>query len=545
MAPQILFFFFLMLLVGGVAIDFMRFETKRVALQNTMDRATLAAASLEQTLVPVDVVNDWFDKAGLEEDLDSVTIDEGTNYRIVQAKATTKSKNFFMSMMDIPYLESQNRSQAEQRINDIEIMLVLDVSGSMASNSKIQNLKIAAHDFIDTVTANDPEGRISIGIIPYNAQVNLGNTLAAKYTASYNHGVSNAKCFELPSGVFNSLALSRSTAFPMMAVADTQGGTNQFNQYVALTDTDYATPGNTAARRWCNPSTKIDVTLPTKNKTSLHSAIDDLVAEGNTSILLGMRWATALLDPGAQSLYTSLINDGAMASNMSGRPFTYDSNEAMKVVVLMTDGEHVAHGRVVDAYKTGTSPIWRANDAYLSIFHSSKVNNSTSTTICNSRPFYVPHLNAWHSRPWNGTTPNATACYSPTATYTNTTRQSWEQVWARARVSWVAWQLYARALGTTNTTRTNTYNAQMAAMIQTYQSVSSMNSLLSSNCSKARDEGILIYGIAFEAPSNGKTAISDCASKPGSTYFFDANGLEIQTAFQLIAANLSQLRLTQ
>jgi hypothetical protein len=244
-------------------------------------------------------------------------------------------------------------------------------------------------------------------------------------------------------------------------------------------------------------------------------------------------------------MYNQLIAQNAMQANMTGRPYDYDSQDSMKVIVLMTDGEHVAHGRVVDSFKTGTSPIWKANDNYFSIFHASKVNNSTSTTICNSRPFYVPHLNAWHSRPWNGTTPSGTACYSPTATYTNTTRQTWQQVWAQVRVSWVAWQLYARALGTTSTTRNNEYNTAMGNMVQTYQSVTSMNNLLSTNCEKARNEGTLVYGIAFEAPAAGVNAIRDCASKPSSTYFFDANGLEIQTAFQLIASNLSQLRLTQ
>jgi hypothetical protein len=37
----------------------------RTSLQNTLDRATLAAASLSQQLDAEDVVTDYFDKAGL------------------------------------------------------------------------------------------------------------------------------------------------------------------------------------------------------------------------------------------------------------------------------------------------------------------------------------------------------------------------------------------------------------------------------------------------------------------------------------------------
>ena len=50
--------FILMVMMGGLADDLMRYETTRTALQNTLDRSTLAAASLSQTLKPKAVVRD-------------------------------------------------------------------------------------------------------------------------------------------------------------------------------------------------------------------------------------------------------------------------------------------------------------------------------------------------------------------------------------------------------------------------------------------------------------------------------------------------------
>ncbi len=41
------------------------FEARRVAVQQTMDRATLAAASLENELDPEQVVTSYFEAAGL------------------------------------------------------------------------------------------------------------------------------------------------------------------------------------------------------------------------------------------------------------------------------------------------------------------------------------------------------------------------------------------------------------------------------------------------------------------------------------------------
>jgi hypothetical protein len=64
-------------------------------------------------------------------------------------------------------------------------------------------------------------------------------------------------------------------------------------------------------------------------------------------------------------------------------------------------------------------------------------------------------------------------------------------------------------------------------------------------CELVKAQGVLVYGIAFEAPTRGQNVIRGCASQPSSTYYFDARGLSIRTAFRLIASNISQLRLTQ
>ena len=45
------------------------------------------------------------------------------------------------------------------------------MSGSMAG-TKLSNLKKAAIDFVETVTEGDEEHHVSVGIVPYNAQVN-------------------------------------------------------------------------------------------------------------------------------------------------------------------------------------------------------------------------------------------------------------------------------------------------------------------------------------------------------------------------------------
>jgi hypothetical protein len=66
---------------------------------------------------------------------------------------------------------------------------------------------------------------------------------------------------------------------------------------------------------------------------------------------------------------------------------------------------------------------------------------------------------------------------------------------------------------------------------------------LQQSCTLAKNNGVIVYGIAFEAPANGQTQISGCATSP--SHYFNATGLQIQSAFRAIASNISQLRLTQ
>jgi len=66
---------------------------------------------------------------------------------------------------------------------------------------------------------------------------------------------------------------------------------------------------------------------------------------------------------------------------------------------------------------------------------------------------------------------------------------------------------------------------------------------LSQICATARQNGIVIYTVAFEAPYAGQQALKDCASSPG--HYFDVDGTDITAAFTAIASNIRALKLTQ
>lgn len=523
--------FVLMALIGGLSVDIMRYETMRTSLQNTLDRATLSAASLSQELQAEDIVNDYFAKAGMTEYLQSVTVEEGLNYREVLAEAEAETNPFFLHMLGIDEMDAPGHSKAEQRMTNVEITMVLDVSGSMANNNRLTNLKTAAREFVDTVLSSDGEDKISISIVPFNGQVNLGSSLLSKYNETKVHGVADINCVDLPASTYTATGVSRTLELPMTTPTDTYSSTDMGNYYVDRTSSSYALSDN--ANRWCPTVTSNanNVVLPSQSISGLQAKINGLTARGATSINAGMKWGMAMLDPGTRSIFTEFASAGQIPNVFSGRPYDYTDPETMKIIVLMTDGEHFAEERLNDTYKSGPSPIFKSpyDNNYSIRFTTGRPG------VAGTREYWVPHRSEWRSLPWTNTSNTG-------ATTLATNPMQWETVWSEVRLQWVVWQLYARALGTNNSQRSTQY-AIWLGEFRKQTVVANMNSQLQSMCTLARNNGVTVYGIAFEAPSGGQTQISQCATSPA--HYYNAAGLQIRTAFRAIASNISQLRLTQ
>lgn len=63
-------------------------------------------------------------------------------------------------------------------------------------------------------------------------------------------------------------------------------------------------------------------------------------------------------------------------------------------------------------------------------------------------------------------------------------------------------------------------------------------------CTSMKDEGVIVYSVAFQAPSSGKDVLKACATS--SEHFFDAsNGDELKAAYAAIASQLTNLRVTR
>ena len=132
------FMVLMILTIGGIGVDLMRSERDRNVLQHTLDRAILSAADLDQTQTPQAVVDYYFETAGLESFLSNVTVDQGINYKMFGAEAQSITTTAFMKMAGVDTLNATAAGVAEERIANVEISMVLDISGSMEDDAIAQ-----------------------------------------------------------------------------------------------------------------------------------------------------------------------------------------------------------------------------------------------------------------------------------------------------------------------------------------------------------------------------------------------------------------------
>lgn len=521
-----IYMFLIMILVGGIGVDLMRYEMERTRLQNTLDRAVLAAADLDQTLNPKDVVMNYFDKSGLGDRLtrDDVTVTQGVGYRMVQATARTTVNTQFMHMMGVDTMTAPGAGAAEESIGSVEVSLVLDISGSMNSNSRLSRLKPAARGFVDTILENSEEGKVSVSIVPYATQVNAGNTLLDLYTTTNEHSYSH--CVNFIADQYSKPDLSRDVTLQRTAHFDV----------FTYSEDPISTPV-------CPTRAGSEILSLSGDRTELYNHINSLSAGGNTSIDIGMKWGTALLDPGTRSVVSDLVAAGEVTSDFEGRPADYRDGETLKIVVLMSDGQNTSQYMLNPSLRDGDSNVWyNAEEDKYSVYHDRSGDS-----------YYWPHSNDWHDHPYgNGTytVSGGNDCgwewhhgwqyvcedednveYDEPGT---AVRLTYPELWAQVSLAWNAYYNYEFS----SSAWAEWYNSAY-----TYVNGTAKDQRTDHICDAAKDEGVIVFTIGFEAPHNGRRVLKRCASS--ASHYFDVEGLEIEEAFNSIAASIRKLRLTQ
>jgi Flp pilus assembly protein TadG len=330
------YIFLMMLMVGGIGIDLMHFERERAKLQYTLDRAVLAAADLDQTLPPKDVVRDYFDKAGLAQHIKSINVVSQINFRNVSATAETTMPTQFMHMLNLNELTVPAAGAAEERVPNVEISLVLDISGSMRNNSRMDKLRPAAVNFINAVLGGDAATKTSVNLIPYAGQTNPGPWMFDRLNGvrypdipldPSDGGTAQGRypnvssCLEIGSSDFTHSGLPNQSSYDQTP--------HFMNWEIASSVMDWG---------WC-PQDQSSIVYASNNASNLNTMINSMRMHDGTGTHYAMKYALALLDPDTQPTFEAMANAGLLPNEFKTRPSSWQASDTVKYIVLMTDGQ--------------------------------------------------------------------------------------------------------------------------------------------------------------------------------------------------------------
>ncbi len=303
----------------GTAVDYSRANSVRSAMQAALDAAALTASRDAQGLSAAQITQkatDYFKSNFHRTEAGNVQVSatftnpvQGSFKLTVSATATVNP--IFMSLVDVGPFDIGASADVNWGVKRLELALVLDNTGSMAQNGKIQALKTAAHNLLDTLrAAAKKDGDVRVAIIPFDTRVNIGTGFK---TAPWI----NFSAYDVNPETWNGCVADRTQSYD---VQDTTPSTaNSSTLFPARNCTNSLASAMALSYDW----------------TALNNKIDQMTAAGNTNITIGLAW-------GWHALTTN-------------PPFTeaeVPQPDLDKVIVLLTDGENTQN-----RWTTSTSSI--------------------------------------------------------------------------------------------------------------------------------------------------------------------------------------------
>jgi Flp pilus assembly protein TadG len=318
-----LFLFLVMAIAGGVVVDITRSEMARRQMQHAADNAVLAAAVIADEAEAEAEARRFLTAAGVPpEDVTIRSVYDPEGNRSIRIEGNASIGTTFMSLVGQEQLAQPVLGAAQSDATSFEIVLVVDVSGSMGEGGKMPKLKAAANAFIDTVFS-DNRVEHSISIVPYNSAVNLGSELASRLRLTAEHKLSH--CVRFEAAQYHTIGIDAGTVLIRTAHFDRDSKSA-------------AGPGGALPTPHCTQNASNEV-LPWSNDVdALRAKVASLVPLGFTSTDLGTRVGAMLLDPSLEGVLSSMADGGQVSPELVGRPSAMDDSAVRKVLVILSDG---------------------------------------------------------------------------------------------------------------------------------------------------------------------------------------------------------------
>ncbi|MEM7731989.1 MAG: Tad domain-containing protein [Pseudomonadota bacterium] len=563
---------FMLLLLAGLGIDTMRQEMERTHLQNTLDAAVLAGAGAPQgTDVQgiSEIVEDYFAKNDMSDylqdldlDGDDADIQTSLNATKVYAEASVDLDTYLLKLTGVDSLAANGAAAAEVARPKLEVSLVLDVSGSMRG-TKLANLQSAANSFVTTILDQSNAGDTFISVIPFAWTVTPGQDIFEQLTVAETHDYST--CLRFNGSAFSSAGIDPSSTQKQQIYTSVYGSFNDFNR----------------SWRSCFADTNAVILPYSTSETELHAHINGLNADGNTSAHIGMKWGSAMLDPEFQSVASGLQGAGVVDTALTNVPAQYGEPETLKIIVMMADGRNTT------SYYFNTNSQYRGPDSDLYRLKWQEMDFDYAWRELTAGTEYSDDQSKCAQPDWNceyvatgdqfsayylyddgqyldieGTGPISTEPFneqdSPddvstgtpnggTPTWINAAvyedfydheafvsedRLDWEEAWGLMTPNW-----YGHTTGDWGP-----WNDYVSGE---REGGGKKDTRMQAICSATKNEGVVVYTIGYDIATNGNAErqLENCASS--LNHYYPTDGQGIAAAFNSIASNVKNLRLTQ
>lgn len=370
------------------AVDFHRGQNVRTALQDALDAATLAVGR-STAVDPTQVQS--MGATALAANLRAYpdTKLESSDFHLDGAKVVASAKVSMTPLISDLFTGGKLKVGAHSEVTrggrTLEIAMVLDNTGSMLQNSKLDLLKTAAGNFVDTMSAaashSTVANPIKVGLVPFSVTVKVGASYSSaawldttgisptndeifttatgtqhanRLTLFQQMGTAWAGCVETRKAPYDVQEDAASSATPATLYTpyfapDEPGAGNgtsgsYHNDYVkdVVSSTNWKVLQGYTGKYAATPRTTLDtwskyhygpnsgcelapIARLTTDFASLKTAITSMTAIGDTNIPVGLAWGWNLLSP-----------SGPFSTDTAA----YGAPKNDKVVILMTDGQN-------------------------------------------------------------------------------------------------------------------------------------------------------------------------------------------------------------
>ena len=326
----------------GIAVDSGRGYMVKSKLQHALDAAALVGGkAIEKADRDAQIqmfFNANFPTGYLNATITGPVIDVDATNGLVTLSASATFNTSFMTLFGVDTMTASARTVARRATRGMELVLIMDNTGSMRSSGKIDSMKSAATDLINILYGiNETVDDFYVGVVPYTATVNVGSQRIGWLTSfdpsAFTGTVWKGCVVARPAPDDTTDERPALAGFEAQAWPSTLGlpagdvGDNDWDA-ANIDETNGAQNNGLGPNLGCGPA----ITPLVAERTTVLAAIAEMEPwhRGGTMANLGLAWGWRVISPQWQGLW-----GGASPAFL---PLDYDTPLMDKVVILLTDG---------------------------------------------------------------------------------------------------------------------------------------------------------------------------------------------------------------